>query len=207
MVFRYGPLATKDIEQLVECHNQAGKFGCAETIYANVGEAVNRLSHTHHLISFSSISGLWYMTHDENFHQPKTNKVIHPKSDAHFPEIIDPANRYFPQIGTGSDFVYVVYSRDHRIDSIVNQRQHFPLKVGRTNNINRRIAQLSESGPNNLTIGLIMKTDDATSLERFIHKKLHQQGQHLDIPGRKEWFLSNLAQVTIFYKDFLMSRR
>jgi hypothetical protein len=110
---------------------------------------------------------------------------------------------YFKQYGVGSDFVYVVYSTELRIDSIVNGRKHFPLKVGKTNNIARRIAQLSEAGPSSLTLGTLFRTDEASRLERFIHKKLQDQGQHLDIPGRREWFLSNLQQVSGYYQDFI----
>jgi hypothetical protein len=114
---------------------------------------------------------------------------------------------YYKQYGVGSDFVYVVYSTDLRIESIVNGREHFPLKVGKTNNIVRRIAQLSEAGPNALTIGTLFRTDEASRLERFIHKRLQDQGQHLEIPGRKEWFLSNLSQVTEYYQDFVREAR
>jgi hypothetical protein len=207
LVFQYGPLSTRDIEQLVECHNQTGKYGNAETIYSNVGQAANKLFNEHRLISFSSITGLWYKFSDENFHKAKSKSRIEISRDSHYPESTDPKDLYFKQYGIGSDYVYVVYSTDLRINSIVNGRRHFPLKVGKTSNIVRRITQLSESGPNALTIGVIFKTDDATSLERFIHKKLHGQGQHLDIPGRKEWFLSNLSQVTGCYQEFLREER
>jgi hypothetical protein len=123
--------------------------------------------------------------------------------DSHYPESSNPKDLYFKQYGVGNDFVYVVYSTDLRIDSIINGRKHFPLKVGKTNNIVRRISQLSEAGPSALTIGILFRTDQASKLERFIHKKLRDQGQHLDIPGRKEWFLSNLHQVTGYYQDFI----
>ena len=113
---------------------------------------------------------------------------------------------YFKQYGVGSEFVYVVYSTDLRIESIVNGRKHFPLKVGKTNNIVRRIAQLSEAGPSSLTIGTLFRTDEASKLERYIHKKLQDKGQHLDIPGRKEWFLSNLSQVCGYYQEFTRER-
>jgi hypothetical protein len=203
LVFKYGPLSTREIEQLVECHNQTGKYGNAETIYSNVGQAANKLFNELHLIAFSSITGLWYRFSDENFHKAKPNTKIEISRDTYYPEPSDPKDLYFKQYGVGSDFVYVVYSTELRIDSIVNRRKHFPLKVGRTNNIVRRVSQLSEAGPNALTIGTLFRTDEASKLERFIHKKLQDQGQHLDIPGRKEWFLSNLQEVTSYYKNFI----
>jgi hypothetical protein len=207
LVFKYGPLSTREIEQLVECHNQTGKFGNSETIYSNVGQAANRLFNELRMIAFSSVSGLWYRFNDENFHQPRSNFRIGIKNESHYPKPADPKDLYFNQHGVGSDYVYVVYSADLRIDSIVNRRKHFPLKVGRTNNIVRRISQLSEAGPSTLTIGTLFRTDEASRLERFIHKRLQDQGQHLDIPGRKEWFLSNLQEVTGCYQDFILESR
>ena len=207
LVFNYGPLSTREIEQLVECHNQTGKYGNTETIYSNVGQAANRLFYELRIIAFSSISGLWYKFTDENFHQPRSNLRVGVKKESHYPESADPNDLYFNQHGVGSDYVYVVYSTDLRIESIVNRRKHFPLKVGRTNNIVRRISQLSEAGPSALTIGTLFRTNEASRLERFIHRKLQDQGQHLDIPGRKEWFLSNLQEVTGFYQDFIRESR
>ena len=207
LVFKYGPLSTQEIEQLVECHNQTGKYGNAETIYSNVGQAANKLFNELHLIAFSSITGLWYKFSDENFHMAKRNSKVKIIGDAHYPESSDPKDLYFKQYGVGADFVYVVYSTELRIESIVNGRKHFPLKVGKTNNIVRRIAQLSEAGPSALTIGTLFRTDEASRLERFIHKKLRDQGQHLEIPGRKEWFLSNISQVTGYYQEFLKEGR
>jgi hypothetical protein len=138
---------------------------------------------------------------------PKSTARVEVNKESHYPEPTNPKDLYFNQHGVGSDYVYVVYSSDLRIESIVNRRKHFPLKVGRTNNIARRISQLSEAGPSDLTIGTLFRTDDASRLERFIHKKLQDQGQHLDIPGRKEWFLSNLQQVTGYYQDFILESR
>ena len=203
LVYKYGPLSTRDIEQLVECHNQTGKYGNTETIYSNVGQAANTLFSERRLIAFSSISGLWYEFSDENFHKAKSSSRIEVNRDSHYSEFTDPKDLYFNQYGVGSDYVYVVYSTDLRIESIVNRRKHFPLKVGKTNNIIRRISQLSEAGPSALTIGTLFRTDEASKLERFIHKKLQDQGQHLVIPGRKEWFLSNLQEVTSHYQDFI----
>ena len=207
LVFKYGPLSTRDIEQLVECHNQTGKYGNTETIYSNVGQAANKLFNELRIIAFSSITGLWYRFSDENFHMPKSTARVGINTESHYPEPTDPKDLYFNQLGVGSDYVYVVYSADLRIESIVNRRKHFPLKVGRTNNIARRISQLSEAGPSALTIGTLFRTDHASMLERFIHKKLQDQGQHLDIPGRREWFLSNLQQVTGLYQDFILESR
>ena len=172
-----------------------------------MGQAANKLFNDRRLIAFSSITGLWYKFSDENFHKAKSNSRVEINRDSHYPKSTDPKDLYFKQYGIGSDYVYVVYSTDLRIESIINRRKHFPLKVGKTNNIVRRIAQLSEAGPSALTIGALFRTDEALRLEKYIHKKLRDQGQHLDLPGRKEWFLSNLPQVTACYQDFIRKSR
>jgi hypothetical protein len=203
LVRKYGPLSTRELEELVECHNQTGKFGNSATIYSNVGVAANRLFNEFRLIAFSCITGLWYEFSDENFHSPKSQSKVRVVGEFYYPELVAPKDLYFQQYGFGSDYVYVVYSTELRIGSIVNGRKHFPLKVGKTSNIARRVAQLSESGPNALTIGTLFRTNDASRLEKFIHNKLKENGQHLEIPGRREWFLSNLAQVTNVYQEFI----
>ena len=83
----------------------------------------------------------------------------------------------------------------------------YPVKVGKTNCIQRRIDQLSESGPNTLTVGAVFCTNNSTELERYIHKKLINTGRHLEIPGRREWFRSDIETIIKIYREFLLDRR
>ena len=90
----------------------------------------------------------------------------------------------------------MVYQSESRIESILRDRENWLVKVGRTNDLQRRVAQLSESGPNSLVIGTAFKTYDSRGLEKYIHKSLHSQKRACDIPGRREWFFSNLTEIT-----------
>jgi hypothetical protein len=123
------------------------------------------------------------------------------------PKVIDPKNLYLSSFGVGSEYVYVIYSTDVRIEAIINKIEFFPLKVGKTKNIKRRVEQLSESGPNTLTVGAIFCTDISVDLERYIHSELKKAGQYLEVPGRREWFRSNISTVIGIYNNFILERR
>jgi hypothetical protein len=82
-----------------------------------------------------------------------------------------------------------------RIEAVLRNRDVWPLKVGKTNNLERRLKQLSESGPNSLCVGLAIYTDNSYNLEQHIHQVLTERGQFLRITGRKEWFRSNLNEI------------
>ena len=56
-----------------------------------------------------------------------------------------PSDMRFEKIGYGSEYVYVVYSKAMRLEAILKSKDNWPLKVGKTNNLQRRIVQLSES--------------------------------------------------------------
>ena len=107
------------------------------------------------------------------------------------------------RFGIGNEYVYVIYSSDVRMESVINNFESFPIKVGKTKNITRRVEQLSQSGPNTLTIGAVFCTENSTQLEKYLHKKLTDSGQYLDIPGRREWFRSNVSQVVGHYQNYV----
>jgi hypothetical protein len=88
-----------------------------------------------------------------------------------------------------------------RLEAILKSKDNWPLKVGKTNNLQRRIVQLSESGPNSLIIGLVIKSDNPIRLEKAIHNKLILNGQAIELAHRQEWFKSNLGQIKNIYHD------
>ena len=98
--------------------------------------------------------------------------------------------------GIGNEYVYAVYHSEARIESVLRNRENWLLKVGRTNNLQRRVAQLSESGPNSLVIGVAFQTYNSRGLEKYIHKALHAQKKECIIPGRREWFYSNVDEIS-----------
>jgi hypothetical protein len=124
---------------------------------------------------------------------------LQPINNRRFPKLTL-RNSFSPDLplnykGVGNEFVYVVYQSESRVESVLRDRDNWLLKVGRTNNLRRRVSQLSESGPNSLVIGIAFKTYNSRGLEKYIHQSLHNQKKACDIPGRKEWFFSNLAEI------------
>ena len=51
-----------------------------------------------------------------------------------------------------------------------------------------------------LAVGLVFRTDSASQLESSIHTYLGIRGRLIEIPGRREWFQTNLDEVKSVYK-------
>ncbi len=207
LIQKYGPLDTDQIRQLVDCHNQTGQYASNLTILRSINEALTKMHYELHLVTFSPISKLWYEINDQNIHKIPEKKFISVGSRLGNPIVLNPKKIFLNRFGMGNEYVYVIYSSDARIESILNNFKAYPLKVGKTNCIERRIEQLSESGPNTLTVGAVFCTNNSTELERYIHKKLMNTGRHLLIPGRREWFRSDIHTIVQIYREFCLDRR
>jgi hypothetical protein len=206
LIQKYGPLGTDQIRQLVDCHNQTGQYASNLTITRSINEALTRMHYDFHQVTFSPVSKLWYEINDQNIHKIPEKKFISVGSRLGSPIVLNPKEIFLNRFGIGNEFVYVIYSSDARIESILNNFKAYPVKVGKTNCIQRRIDQLSESGPNTLTVGAVFCTNNSTELERYIHKKLINAGRHLVIPGRREWFRSDIEAIIKIYEEFLLDR-
>jgi hypothetical protein len=207
LIQKYGPLDTDQIRQLVDCHNQTGQYASNLTITSSINEALTRMHYDFHLVTFSPVSKLWYEINDQNIHKIPEKKFISVGSRLGNPIVLNPKEIFLNRFGIGNEYVYVIYSSDARIESILNNFIAYPVKVGKTNCIQRRIDQLSESGPNTLTVGAVFCTNNSTELERYIHTKLIDAGRHLVIPGRREWFRSDIETIIKIYREFLLDRR
>lgn len=204
---KYGPLDTDQIRQLVDCHNQTGQYASNLTIQRSINEALIKMNYDHHLVTFSPVSKLWYEIDDKSIHTIPEKKFISVGSRLGNPIVLNPKEIFLNKFGMGNEYVYVIYSSDARIESILNNLKSYPVKVGKTKCIERRIEQLSESGPNTLTVGAVFSTNNSSGLERYIHKKLINTGRHLVIPGRREWFRSDIGTIIKIYREFLLDRR
>jgi hypothetical protein len=206
LIQKYGPLDTDQIRQLVDCYNQTGQYASNLTITSSINEALTKMHYDFHLVTFSPVSKLWYEINDQNIHKIPEKKFISVGSRLGNPIVLNPKEIFLNRFGIGNEYVYVIYSSDARIESILNNFIAYPVKVGKTNCIQRRIDQLSESGPNTLTVGAVFCTNNSTELERYIHTKLIDAGRHLVIPGRREWFRSDIETIIKIYREFLLDR-
>lgn len=149
----------------------------------------------------SDDNDLAYSPFDGRFSLTRENKGQSPVIGLDTFSRFAPSDMKFEKLGYGSQFVYVMYSKAARYEAILKGSEIWPLKVGKTNNLITRCIKLSESGPNLLTIAFAIRSDKPKLLERRIQAKLTDEGRLIEMPHRKEWFLSNLNQVKAIYNN------
>jgi hypothetical protein len=201
LIEKFGPLTSTKLFDLVSCFSSHGIVNPSSSIEKFISLSLQNLMLEKHLIFYSAKSGKWKINDgksdnlgDEEDRQKALPRLI----------LRNPRNSmcHLNVKGTGNEYVYVIYQSEARIESVLRNRTNWPLKVGRTNNLQRRVAQLSESGPNSLVIGIAFKTYDSKALEKYIHKALHDQKKACEIPGRREWFYSNMDEISLLRGQF-----
>jgi hypothetical protein len=203
LIKKFGPLSTEKIFALVQCFHSLGVIGTNDPIKYFVSLKLNELMLKKQKLIYASHTGLWHEIFDPNFGK-SYNKKNYPKLNI---KKFEPRNTIYTSYGAGSEFVYVMYETESRINAILKDRASWLLKVGRTNNVDRRISEISQSGPNSLVVGMVFKTNYSKSLEKFIHERLTSEHKKYEIPRRKEWFNSNLAEIFELWREFENSRR
>ncbi len=152
--------------------------------------------HTH-LLRLNSLTGQW----EFNVNGVYTHNLLGSKKPfIHQQFFTKPADLKYESFGYGEEFVYAIYAPSNRFDAAVKKYDYFPIKIGRTRNLDRRIKSLSESGPGMLAVGLVFRTNCASKLESSIHTYLSVRGKLIEIPGRREWFQTNLDEVKSVYR-------
>jgi hypothetical protein len=191
-------MSTVKIFELVQCFYTLGIIGPNDPINHFVSLKLNHLMLHQQKLIYAANTGLWHEIFDPNFGE-SISKDHHPKLNIRG---FEPRNTLYISHGYGHEFVYVMYETESRIDAILKNRTNWLLKVGRTNNVERRVSEISQSGPNSLVIGTVFKTNSSKALELFIHKRLASESKNYEIPGRKEWFNSNLAEIHLLWLEF-----
>lgn len=100
-------------------------------------------------------------------------------------------------IGSGDGEVYVYYYPAYQHLAKYKGKPNFECKIGKTeDDSNRRTYFQTGTGmPEEPRIGLIIKTDNPSDIERRIHGILRAVGRHKeDAPGT-EWFFTNPDEV------------
>jgi len=197
LLYEYKALNFKQLNDLVEIYNGSHLFSDRFYIENKIVECLNKLEFDFQVIYFDSRLYCWNLISD-------SDKVLHEIKEYRLSKQIDynPETYKYLAIGTGDEFVYSLFSPRQKIDSIINKNKNYPIKVGKTNNIVRRIKELSISGTEALAIDSIFRTKKSSEMEKFIHKCLRAQFSQIEIPGRKEWFHSNKAEVLKIHSKF-----
>ena len=196
---RFGVLSSEQIHQLVSCYAPFGLVGPNGLIKGSVSSALNHLMLAEHKIRYSPVTGNWQLSNEFVTQSQERNLILgfnetnqEPLRQNTLPEIY----------GIGKEFVYVLYETRSRVLSIVDTKSRWLMKIGRTNNLERRIADLNQSANATLVLGMAFRTKDSRSLERFIHTYLRNQQLEAGIPGRREWFYSNLEEIKALRSRF-----
>lgn len=110
-------------------------------------------------------------------------------------------------IGSGSQIVYVLYSKPHAELAKRDGAATWLCKVGMTKaGVGQRIFNVGSSTfvSEDPIIGLIIKCSDAALVETIIHKSLRFAGRWIRHETGVEWFNTSPQQIETFYKHWLM---
>jgi hypothetical protein len=201
LIGKFGPLNSPKLFELVSCFRSHGIVTPSSTFENVISSTLQNLMLEKHEILYVPEFGKWKLNEGitkKSINQTRRDKTL-PKLTLR--NVVN-SEQLLNVKGVGNEYVYVVYQSESRIESILRNRQNWLVKVGRTNNLQKRVAQLSQSGPNSLVIGIAFKSYDSKGLEKYIHKALHSQKKACDIPGRREWFYSNLDEISRLREQF-----
>ena len=194
LIAKFGPLTSFKIYELVTCFASHGIINSGSVFEKVVSITLNALMIDKHQLVYRPDDGKWLLNNRNSSYVHNINLENKPLPKLTLRSV---SNSEIPikYQGVGNEFVYVIYQSEARIESILRNTDNWVLKVGRTNNLRRRVAQLSLSGPNSLVVGAAFKTYNSRGLENYIHRYLHDQKKACYIPGRREWFFSNLLEI------------
>ena len=105
------------------------------------------------------------------------------------------------EIGSGSETVYVYYYPIYRKYALLNNQSEWQCKIGMTtkNLWDRIYSQAATCFPEEPFIALIIKCDDARTIETILHKILKNKNKWLETAPGKEWFLTSPEEVENIY--------
>ena len=107
-------------------------------------------------------------------------------------------------IGEGDGCVYVYYYPAYQRLAEYANTPFWPCKIGHTvqyNPNNRIIPQVGTAIPEYPEIGLIIRTDNPSHIERLIHGILKALNRHIENAPGTEWFLTNPNEVEGIYNN------
>ena len=113
----------------------------------------------------------------------------------------------YPKYGNGNEIVYLYYLKSNKELAELKKEKIWPCKIGRTRTdlLSRILSQASTALPEIPFIAFEINTDDALTLENFIHSALKLRNREKkDAPG-KEWFYTNPEEVIEIHKSINMN--
>lgn len=196
----HGPLSSNQLHNLISCYVPFGLVGQEALVNNSISVELNELMLKQHRISYCADNGLWSINSTSSNGAAQAEMINSALSYSTLGQSLAPI---IPKVkGVGDQYVYVIYETIDRVAAILSSRSRWMLKVGRTSDLERRIADLNIGGSKSMVVGLAFKTSQAKSLERFIHTELRKRRRQADIRGRREWFFSNLEEIDALRNQF-----
>ncbi len=160
---------------------------------ADILSAIKTLYISDLAISYDSKSGKWF--NKTRLHLGEMNLA-----GSNFTEI-DLAKVKFKEMGFGQEYVYALYLPAMRYNAALSDWKLYPIKIGRTKNLQNRISALSFTGPGMLVPGIVLRTDNSQLFEKELHRSLIANQAQINLSGRREWFRSNVTNVEHLFSN------
>lgn len=189
----YGPKSTRQLTELLGCENIYGTLSSPYSLNADIETALKSLYLENLAITYKSESGKWLI---KNHNYAKDLDLL----SANFADI-DLGKVKFKELGCGEEFVYALYLPAMRYNAALNDWKLYPIKIGRTKNLQGRISALSFTGPGMLVPGVVLRTVSSQLIERELHKILITNGAQIRLGNRREWFRSNIADIEYLFSN------
>jgi hypothetical protein len=104
------------------------------------------------------------------------------------------------ELGDGVQAVYAYYLPTSRELAVGRGESRWAMSVGMTTtHVTSRMSAHIAALPEVPALGLVIRTDHGTTLERVIHGVLTLRGRRLEDSGGSEWFLTNLDELRDIY--------
>lgn len=187
------------VDRIVQLHRaRGGDADASSNPTATIKKALQHLKEAG--LASNPQQGYWNVTGESNEEidiESSTDSELE-DSSAKEDEVAESASNASAErvFGTGSDSVYLYYYPTYREVAESKGNTVWPCKIGMSERdpLLRILSQGATAMPEAPKIGLIIKTDQAFTMEKALHYILALKGKRVESPGT-EWFLTNPAEV------------
>lgn len=103
-------------------------------------------------------------------------------------------------VGDGEQFVYAYYIPVYKDLYKARGDSRWPMKIGKSIDPRQRLNTHATALPDAPSVAVIVRTNDAGNLERFLHLTLRVRGREYDGTGGSEWFVTNPDEILDIYR-------
>lgn len=203
ILMNFGSSSQERLYELLSCQNLYGDMCHPADLQIKLNFALAKLHSEFSLIYPHTKSGKWQLNSNVRWKNVFSENELHLTADY---SLVELDRLKFQTLGVGREYVYGFYLPIYRHEAAIKGKPKFPIKVGRTNNIQRRIASLSTTGTGMLVPALVISTNDSSQLESRMHLALTARGSRIELHGRREWFMTNVREINSVYESIKLKQ-